>query len=438
MRLVRHQVSFQELDALARGSSGGAMARRLADSQLSARLLLLWGVMDAARQARHPQAESTRRAYVLLAGLQRDHPAEAESVLGHPAVGAWALSALRGLRGGRPDEADPAALAAVAAAVMIRAKVGGSVAVPADGGTVMLPSLGRADLTAPSETVLVRSTGAGAELASAGVVVAIPAEVHRDAYGWQALRPLTASVEGVTIQVVIDDLDPYRLPGAAVGGRLGAGEAACWQSLFAEAWDLLVRHHWRAADEIRSITRALVPLAEPSSGQQSATSWETFGHVGTSRPVSSVRLAVTLVHEVQHAKLAALLDVVRLVREDGGRRYYAPWREDPRPIGGLLQGAYAHLGVSGFWRRQRHRERGASAVRAHTEFARWRAGTLQVTRTLLGSGGLTEAGEVFVTGMLDTLRAWEAEPVPGPAILRARRDAEHHRVRWRMRNHADL
>ena len=117
----------------------------------------------------------------------------------------------------------------------------------------MLPSLGRADLAAPSQTVLVRSTGAGAELAAPGVLVAIPGEIHRDAYGWQALRPLTASVGGVTIQVVIDDLDPYRLPGAAVGGRLGASEAACWQSLFSKAWDLLVRHHWTAADEIQAI-----------------------------------------------------------------------------------------------------------------------------------------------------------------------------------------
>jgi hypothetical protein len=32
---------------------------------------------------------------------------------------------------------------------------------------------------------------------------------------------------------------------------------------------------------------------------------------------------------------------------------YAPWRSGPRPLNGLLQGAYAFLGVSGFWRQQR-------------------------------------------------------------------------------------
>src|SRR5581483_603165 len=60
--------------------------------------------------------------------------------------------------------------------------------------------------------------------------------------------------------------------------------------------------------------------------------------------------AVTLAHELQHLKLGALLDIVTLALPDDGRRYYAPWRDDPRPLGGLLQGAYAYFGVSGFWR----------------------------------------------------------------------------------------
>jgi HEXXH motif-containing protein len=37
---------------------------------------------------------------------------------------------------------------------------------------------------------------------------------------------------------------------------------------------------------------------------------------------------------------------------ESGRRCYAPWREDLRPISGFLQGTYAFLGVSGFWRRR--------------------------------------------------------------------------------------
>ena len=65
-------------------------------------------------------------------------------------------------------------------------------------------------------------------------------------------------------------------------------------------------------------------------------------------------LASVLVHECQHAKLNAVLDLIPLSRPDQAR-YYAPWREDPRPLGGLLHGAYAYLGVSDFWRVQSSR-----------------------------------------------------------------------------------
>jgi HEXXH motif-containing protein len=439
MEFTRRRLSRHDLDLLSRGAGGARVARWLADTQHGTRLLLLWGVMDTARRVGHVEAERTRQAYLLLADLQRRHPEEAETVLCHPATGAWALGVLRALRGtGGPDHlpADPSGLGAIAAAIMIKAGVRGTVRVPAADGAVMLPSLGRADV--PGDDVLVRSSGIGAELTAPGARVTIPADPHTDAPGWHGLRTLTTSAHGFTIRAVIDDLDPWRLPGAMVGDRLGQVEIAEWGSLFEQAWELLARHHWTAAAEIQTIIRALVPLAAPPQGQRSATSRETFGGPGTSRPADALGLAVTLAHEIQHAKLAAVLDTVALVRPDSGRRYYAPWREDPRPVEGLLQGAYAHLGVSGFWRRQRHHEQGMAAMRAHAEFARWRSAALRVTRTLLASEELTEEGMAFATGMRRTLEAWETEHVPAPALLRARREAEQHRTRWRLRNCARL
>ncbi|MFC6481384.1 HEXXH motif-containing putative peptide modification protein [Streptomyces goshikiensis] len=32
-------------------------------------------------------------------------------------------------------------------------------------------------------------------------------------------------------------------------------------------------------------------------------------------------------------------------------RFWAPWRSDPRPLEGLLHGAYAHLALAGYWQR---------------------------------------------------------------------------------------
>jgi HEXXH motif-containing protein len=180
--------------------------------------------------------------------------------------------------------------------------------------------------------------------------------------------------------------------------------------------------------------RVLVPLTMPPHGLVSSSSSEAFGAIALSAPPDSRTFAVTLAHEVQHLKLSALLDIVTLTRPDDGCRFYAPWRDDPRPASGLLHGAYAYLGVSGFWRRQRQLEDGAAGIRAHAEFARWRAAAARVADTLRSSGQLTPAGLDFVQGMGRTLSAWQDEPVPGEARALAHSEAEQHLACWRSNN----
>ncbi|MFI6388843.1 hypothetical protein ACIBHY_20280 [Nonomuraea sp. NPDC050547] len=85
---------------------------------------------------------------------------------------------------------------------------------------------------------------------------------------------------------------------------------------------------------------------------------------------------------------------VELPTEAGGlllpSRYYAPWRNDPRPWGGLFQGR-----VSGFRRRQRRHEQGPAEL---TEFYRWREaaeGPLSSrsnTPTSMGTATSSQAG----------------------------------------------
>ena len=129
-------------------------------------------------------------------------------------------------------------------------------------------------------------------------------------------------------------------------------------------------------------------------------------------------------------KLSALLDLVTLTLPDDGRRYYAPWRTDPRPTGSLLQGAYAFLGVSDFWRQRRRTADEATRQRADTEFVRWRPASGRVVHTLLNSGQLTPAGQHFAGQMRRVLEACQREPVQAKAVAEARLDAERHLVRW--------
>jgi len=169
-------------------------------------------------------------------------------------------------------------------------------------------------------------------------------------------------------------------------------------------------------------------------GQLSSSSPETFGAVAMSIPPDPETCAVTLTHEVQHLKLCALLDVVPLTLPDDGRRYYAPWRTDPLPIVGLLQGSYAFLGVTKFWRTQRQLSTGDDQLRADGEFALWRGGTARVIDTLLSSGQLTAAGTDFVQRMSEAVSAWETEPVSAEARSIALRESRRRLARWELDN----
>ena len=144
-----------------------------------------------------------------------------------------------------------------------------------------------------------------------------------------------------------------------LASRLNSADAGRLDAALRQAWSLLEAHHPGLAAEIAAAVTVIVPLTDNPGGQASASSMATFGAIAMSVPADQYTGAETLAHEMQHLKLSALLDIVTLTLPDDGQRFYAPWRPDPRPIGGLLQGAYAFLGVSGFWRRQRRLADGA-------------------------------------------------------------------------------
>lgn len=430
MRLTFHRIPQDMFEDLAGGGGGSGAISVLASGQYSKHVLLLRGVLDAAVAAGHHQMAAAQAGYDLLADVERLDPVAVQAVVGYPSVGAWAVRTLRALRG-EPvmAGAEPGGLAGVAAAAAIRARFPARIEVPVIGGQVMLPSLGAAAST--DENTTVHSRADGADVVSAGFPTRVPDDPNRDAPGWLAVRRLRAG----SLDVLIDDVDPFRMPAeSALAGRISRVDLGTWSRVLGEAWTILVRYHRGIAEELAATIRALVPLALPLRGQVSTSSAETFGAVALSEPPDARTLAVTLVHEVQHLKLSALLDVVTLIEPDDGRRFYAPWRDDPRPAGGLLQGAYAYLGVSRFWHRQRQLDHGDAGLRAHAEFTRWRAAAMRVTDALESTGVLTPVGADFVQRMARTLRAWQDEPVPSAAQELADGESVRHLTRWQAVN----
>ncbi|MFG2247038.1 HEXXH motif domain-containing protein [Spirillospora sp. NPDC048823] len=406
--------------SLARGGGGEKAVEELRAIHRGRVLVLIRGLLDKAQEAGHPEAGMAANGFELLNSLRRAHPNLVNEILAYPTVTAWVRRTLTELREGRPSH--PGRLACAAAVAAYRVGSDRAVVVPAENGAVVLPGLGRA-------TLLDRAT---AEFGSGRVGHVTLSDGEP---GWTPLRTLHARHDGIAVRFVIEDGDPDRMPGAGtVTGRLDDLAVRQWQDVLSEAWQSMASLHWTTATEVSAAITALTPLRTSGNGHVSGTPTHAFGNIGLSTPPGPLELAETLAHEVQHVKLSALLEIVPLTLRDDRPLHYAPWRPDPRPIAGLLQGTYAYLGVTGFWRRQREVERGNQALRAHSEFARWREAAGQAARTLADSERLTDMGMVFVEEMARTLRVWRREYVPPVAHRNARANADEHRSSWRSRH----
>ena len=230
----------------------------------------------------------------------------------------------------------------------------------------------------------------------------------------------------------LEDTDPYRdchqWPAA---DRLTAADAAAWQGRFEEAWQLIEQDYPRYAPGVAAGLSVLLPLANDVPGREiSAAARQAFGAVGAALPASGADLALLIIHEFQHVKLGALTDMFDLCERTDRRLFFAPWREDPRPLGALLQGTYAHIAVTDYWRLRRHRGSGPDALAAAEQFARWRIMTAEAIETLAGSGALTPLGVRFVDGMRATVAPWLGEQVPEAAAAVAERWAAERREAW--------
>jgi HEXXH motif-containing protein len=302
-----------------------------------------------------------------------------------------------------------------------------------------MPGLGCALVALPDFTpVRIIARGGALVVHSDGATVRVPSDACSDAESWLGLRRLTAQAHNRSIAVHLDDLDPYRdgyhAPAAA---RLSPGEVAQWQQVFAAAWDLLAQYAPGRADELAAGLRSLVPLMQldPRSAR-SATVRDAFGTFGLTLPSTAADFAVALVHEFQHSKLSGVLDLMPLYNPAAQELYFAPWRTDPRPVGGLLQGVYAFVGIADLWWALRACP--ALAERAEQEFASVREQVRHALASLEDSCSLNPAGRQFTAGMRAATEPMLAERLPANVVRRAKATLRQNRNAWRQRNGAEL
>jgi HEXXH motif-containing protein len=440
-----HTVPAEDFDRLARGD--GDTQGVLRSGQRSKRLLLLCELVAEAR-ARAPRlcAEAGMdEAFAVLVDAQRRQPHVVDDLLLQPHVGAWVTHCIRTLATtGDLDPADLGHLGTVAAAAAVRAGLPFAVnAHQHDDGSLMFPTFGLARPVSGPRLgwCRIRSrAGPGIEIATATTTTSIDLSSPTDTPVWQPLRRLRSTAHGLTIDVHLDDIDPYRgSDDVPATDRADAQELAIWQRRLDAVWEWLADQDQDRAMAIASGTSALVPMRQMGTVQRSATRHDAPGAIAlTQRP--SVRSALqALVHEYQHTKLCMLLDLVPLIETTPQvRSYYSPWRDDPRPLRGLLHGGYAYLGLAALVDREsRERDGKHPAVNprmAQFELAMWREQVGHVVGTLRRSDVLTLAGHQFEAVMRKRLSDLRRTLVPPKAQVLARAACLDHETSWRLRN----
>ena len=414
-RSVEDELTGTQFDELAAGYGSAETVRALTELQLELNRQLLAEVWSGAEPT-----PADRTAWARVTELDAAAPDALDQVLAHPYTRSWAAAALR--MDGSGPAVDLGGIAEIAAAATLRAGQGELVVVPVRGGLLRLPTLGVLRLEGAREA-LVAPDGADrftVDCDGERLRLPLPGDAAEGAAADPRWLPLRRVALGPGLSLALDDTDPLRDRygvGHAAAGRLDRAEYRAWAEGLAGARRLIERALPGYAHGLAEGLAVVTPLVQLPGGRgSSAATRHSYGAVGIARPPADDLLALLLVHEFQHVKLGAAFDLYQLFDPAHERRYRAPWRPDPRPLEGLFQGTYAHLGVTEYWlsRVRDHRAQGSPDPvlrHAEEEFVRWRDHTAAAVETLAGSGALTGLGARFTVGMRATVGPWTKEPV---------------------------
>ncbi|WP_157767767.1 HEXXH motif domain-containing protein [Actinosynnema pretiosum] len=428
----RHRLPLRAFERICSGAATRREVALLREAEHSTRRLKLLAFADAVAALPDGLGPFTDvgAAWAVLADAERRSADVVADVLMHPTVGVWLGRALRQVLGARDDPtplwSQVGGFHALAASAAVRTGLPCALPVPVLHGAVTLPTVG----TFPVRTALpvgharFALDAGGASVTVAGgrePLVVEPVRRHRLVGG------------GLVVEVVLDDSDPYREFGAPVPARpLDPAHRLEWAKHLDEAWELLARRHPGAAEELSSVLSSIVPL-ERSRPVFAASSADAFGCVAMSPKGSALELAEALVHEAQHSKVNALLPLVELERPDG-MGYCAPWREDPRPLLGMLHGIYAFTAVVEFWRVERDLVPPSLRGLADYSLALRADQVGRAVARVRGAASLTGPGRLLVASASARLAVCGPVDVGERTSEAVRLTGAAHGVRWRLRH----
>lgn len=125
--------------------------------------------------------------------------------------------------------------------------------------------------------------------------------------------------------------------------KLVAGALSTMQQYVPATYRVFLDHTW---------SLALKPLA--AGGFTNIAHSELPGTFVAGAIANVLEMADTLIHEFHHHHLFFLEEPGPFFSENGpdplaDERFYSPWRPDPRPLHGLIHGAFVYTPVNAFW-----------------------------------------------------------------------------------------
>lgn len=123
-----------------------------------------------------------------------------------------------------------------------------------------------------------------------------------------------------------------------------------------DALALVARFHPETMAQMRAYLHVIALKPRAAGGFTNLTHSDLPGAFIAGMVRNPAELADTFIHEMHHGRLFALEDLGPLFDQAArdalyDERYYSPWRDDPRPLRGILHGVYVYVPVCVYWQR---------------------------------------------------------------------------------------
>lgn len=246
------------------------------------------------------------------------------------------------------------------------------------------------------------------------------------------------TIDGIELNAVDNDL---RLPGRCdftFEQEVRGNTVIRWSSPLTQSRRWIEESDSLLAQEITSSMRCIVPLVTANPQVHvSATFREAPGLIALSWTPDTPVLAEAIVHEYHHSKLNTLLTVDPLIAGPTEQSlFYSPWRPDPRPLLGLLHGAFVFHAVLHFWMgcfRARIPLFNEERLRQRLYLVQRQAG--EALTTLAELAELTDCGNLLVEELIARVDQYREVVFPEPRVRRGiDRLMAEHRAQWLAEN----